>query len=115
MFRDASRIAQILAASGDSPEHHAAVQEAMASFDQAATLRLCEVELDRLAEGLRAEVNAAYGALRERDSKSIIASAHALHEAASLQDIPAAGARAALGPSTCPCTLPRPRAAYRVW
>jgi uncharacterized membrane protein YccC len=40
MFRDASRIAQILAAGGDAPEHHAAVQEAMASFDQAATLRL---------------------------------------------------------------------------
>lgn len=114
MFRDASRITQILAASGDSPEHRTVVQEAMASFDQAATLRLCEVELDRLAEGLRAEVNAAYGALRERDSKSIIASAHALHEAASLQDIPAAGAGAALVLASVVFTLPRPGAEFAV-
>ncbi len=114
MFRDASRITQILAASGDPPEHHAAVQEAMASFDQAATLRLCEVELDRLAEGLRAEVSAAYGALRVRDSESIIASAHALHEAASLQDIPAAGASAALVLASVVFTLPRPDAEFAV-
>ncbi len=112
MFRDASRIAQILAASGDSPEHHTAVQEAMASFDQAATLRLCEVEMDGLAEGLRMEVSAAYGALRERDSKSIIASAHALHEAASLQDIPAAGATAALVLASVVFTLSRPGAEF---
>jgi uncharacterized membrane protein YccC len=107
MFRDASRIAQILAASSDSPEHQAAVQEAMASFDQAAALRLCEVEMDRLAEGLRMEVSAVYGALRERDSKSIIASAHALHEAASLQGIPAAGASAALVLASVVFALPR--------
>ena len=112
MFRDASRIAQILAASGDSQEHHAAVQEAMASFDQAATLRLCEAEMDRLAGGLRTEVSAAYGALRERDSKSIIASAHALHESASLQDIPAAGASAALVLASVVFTLPRPGAEF---
>ena len=112
MFRDASRIAQLLAASGDSPEHHAAAQEAMASFDQAATLRLCEVEMDRLADGLRMEVGAAYGALRERDSKSIIASAHALHEAASLQGIPAAGATAALVLASVVFTLPHPGAEF---
>jgi uncharacterized membrane protein YccC len=113
MFRDASRIAQILVAGGDAPEHHAAVQEAMASFDQAATLRLCEHELDRLAEGpLRTEVSAAYEALRERGSKSIIASAHALHEAASLQDIPVAGASSALVLASVVFTLPRPGAEF---
>jgi uncharacterized membrane protein YccC len=112
MFRDASRIAQILAASGDSQKHHAAVQEAMASFDQAATLRLCEAEMDRLAGGLRTEISAAYGALRERDSKSIIASAHALHEAASLEGIPAAGASAALVLASVVFTPPRPDAEF---
>jgi uncharacterized membrane protein YccC len=108
MFRDAGRIAQILAASGDSPEQRAAVEEAMASFEQAATLRFCEVELDRLAKGpLQTEVRSAYEALGERDSKSIIASAHALHEAASLQEIPATGASAALVLASVVFTLPR--------
>jgi hypothetical protein len=68
--------------------------------------------MDRLAEGLRMEVSAAYGALRKRDSKSIIASAHALHEAASLQGIPATGASAALVLASVVFTLPHPGAEF---
>jgi hypothetical protein len=98
MFRDAGRIAKMLAASDDTtPQKLAAVEEAMACFDQAGTLRLCHVELDRLAMGpLRTEVNAAYAALVQRDARSILAAAYALREATSFRSPPVIGASAAL-------------------
>jgi uncharacterized membrane protein YccC len=97
MFRDAGRVAQLLAAGSDVPQHRPAMEEAMAIFDQAATLRLCEVELDRLAQGpLRTEVGAAYTSLVKRDPGAIVASAHALSEAASIRDVSVADASAAL-------------------
>ena len=97
MFRDASRIAQMLAAGGDAPRHRAAMEEVMANFDQAATLRLSGAGLDELANGsLRALVDTAYRALIERDARSILASAHALREAASPHDPSVAAASAAL-------------------
>ena len=88
MFRDADRIARILAADGNAPEHRATMQEVMAHFDRAAVLRLCDAELDRLARGpLRTEAGAAYTSLVKRDPDAIVASAHALNEAASIRDI----------------------------
>jgi uncharacterized membrane protein YccC len=97
MFRDAGRIAKMLAASDDTPQNLAAMEEAIAYFDQAATLRLCHVELDRLAMGpLHTEVNAAYAALVQRDARSILAAAHALREATSFRNPPVIGASAAL-------------------
>jgi hypothetical protein len=83
MFRDAGRVALVFAAGEDSPEHRAAIGEAMANFDQAASLRFCDAELRRLADNsIRAQVGSAYRALRERDATSILTSAHALHQAA---------------------------------
>ncbi|MGY3586679.1 putative membrane protein YccC [Bradyrhizobium sp. USDA 4341] len=97
MFRDSGRVAQILAAGGNTPQHRSAMEEAMAIFDQAATLRLCEVELDRLAQSpLRTEVGTAYTSLVKRDPGAIVASAHALNEVASIRDVSVAGASAAL-------------------
>lgn len=108
MFRDAGRVAQILAAGSHVPQHRPAMEEAMAIFDQAATLRLCEVELDRLAQGpLRTEVGAAYTSLVKRDPDAIVASAHALNEAASIRDISVAGANAALVLASVTLTSPR--------
>jgi hypothetical protein len=96
MFRDASRISEILAA-GNTPEHQAAVEEAIASFDQAVALRLCKAELEKLTQGpLETEVGAAYAALAERDPDATLAKAHALREAAFLRGISATGASAAL-------------------
>ena len=113
MFRDAGRVAQILAAGGDVPQHRPAMEEAMAVFDQAATLRLCEVELDRLAQGpLRTEVVAAYTSLVKRDPGAIVASVHALNEAASIRDISVAGASAALVLASVTFASPRPGAEF---
>jgi hypothetical protein len=113
MFRDAGRVAQILAVDGNVPEHRPAMEEAMAIFDQAATLRLCEVELDRLAEGpLGTEVGAAYTSLVKRDPEAIVASAHALNEAASIRDISVAGASAALVRASVTFASPRPGAEF---
>jgi hypothetical protein len=113
MFRDAGRVAQILAVDGNVPQNRPAMEEAMAIFDQAATLRLCEVELDRLAEGpLQTEVGAAYTSLVKRDPGAIVASAHALNEAASIRDISAAGASAALVLASVTFASPRPGAEF---
>jgi hypothetical protein len=108
MFRDAGRIAEILVAGGSTPEYHAAVEEAMAGFDQAAALRLGQLELERLMQGpLRTEVRAAYAAIGERDPASMIAAAHALREAASRRDVSVAGASAALVLASVAFTPPR--------
>jgi hypothetical protein len=113
MFRDSDRIARILAADGNAPEHRATVEEVMTNFDRAAVLRLCEVELDRLAQGsLRTEVDAAYTSLVKRDPGAIAASAHALNEAASIRDISVAGASAALVLASVTFASPRPGAEF---
>jgi hypothetical protein len=97
MFRDSGRIAQVLAADGNAPEHRATMEEVMANFDRAAVLRLCDAELDCLANGpLRTHVGAAYSALAARDVRSMIASAHALHRAQSVGGASATAASAAL-------------------
>ncbi|MGY3496356.1 FUSC family protein [Bradyrhizobium sp. USDA 4502] len=97
VFRDASRIAQILGSGDNGSVHQAAVNEAMGGFDKAAALRLCEVELDGLPPGqLSAEVAAAYAALATRHPDAMIASASALREAGSLRNTSVAGASAAL-------------------
>lgn len=93
MFRDSGRIARFLAASGNAPELCATVEEVMAIFDRAAIIRLCDAELDCLTNGpLRAHVRAAYGALAARDARSMITSAHALHQAQSVREVSAASA-----------------------
>jgi hypothetical protein len=96
MFRDSGRIARILAADG-APEHRATMEEVMANFDRAAVLRICDAELNFPVNGpLRTHVEAAYRALAARDARSMIASAHALHQAQSAGEVSATAAGAAL-------------------
>jgi uncharacterized membrane protein YccC len=97
MFRDSGRIARILAADGNAPEHRAIMEDVMANFDRAAVLRLCDAELNRLVNGpLRTHADAAYRGLAARDARSMIASAHALHQAQSVGGVSAIVASAAL-------------------
>jgi uncharacterized membrane protein YccC len=97
MFRDSSRVAQILVAGGNAPEYRGTMKEIMAIFDRAAILRLCDAELNRLANGpLRTHVGAAYSALAARDAESMIVSAQALYKAQPPGDVSAAAASAAL-------------------
>jgi uncharacterized membrane protein YccC len=106
MFRDAGRVARILAAEGNAPENRATMEEVMANFDRAAVLRLCDTELNCLADGpLRTRVGAAYNALAARDARSMIASAHALHQAQSVGGVSATAASAALVLASAAFTL----------
>jgi Fusaric acid resistance protein family len=106
MFRDSGRVARFLAADGTAREHCATVKEVMANFDRAAILRLCDAELDCLANGpLRTHVGVAYGALAARDARSMITSAHALLQAQSVREISATAASAALVLASAAFTL----------
>ncbi len=97
MFRDAGRVALIVAASGTVPSKDPALDEAMRCFDQAATLRVCGAELDRLADGrLTDAARAAQISLAQRDATTMLAAAKALRETASPRDERAASACAAL-------------------
>jgi len=97
LFRDASRVAQILNAGDNGAAHLVSVYEAMASFDKAAALRFCEVELDLLTPGpLESEVATAYAAIAAKHPSSMVASAAALRQAASVSSISVAGASATL-------------------
>ena len=112
MFRDAGRVALIVAASGTDPSKDPALDEAMRCFDQAATLRLCGAELDMLASGWLADAAcAARTSLAQRDSSAILASAETLHESASPRDEHAASACAALVLASVMFSPPRPAAA----
>jgi hypothetical protein len=69
----------------------------MAQFDQAALLRLCAAELDRLGGSpLQAQAGTAYAALIRRDAGSMLASARVLSEAGTSRDPAASAASAAL-------------------
>ena len=114
MFRDAGRVAMILTAEGDAPQYPAAMAEAMANFDQAAILRLRSAKLKRLTEGsLRTQANAAYSALIQRDPRSVLASAQALHGAASSPDASVEAASAALAAASAAFTSKNPDAVER--
>jgi uncharacterized membrane protein YccC len=96
-FRDATRIVQILAASGTSASHHVTVDHTMACFDRTVALWHCIAELDRLAHGpLAAAVRSARAALALRDGDQILGAAGALHEAAAQHHVGADSACAAL-------------------
>jgi uncharacterized membrane protein YccC len=97
MFRDSGRIARLLSVDSNAREYRGTVEEVMAIFDRAATLRLCEAELDYLENGpLRIQVDAARGALEARDARSMLSSAHALHQAQSAGGVSATSASAVL-------------------
>lgn len=108
MFRDASRISQILAVSDNWPGKAA---QALASFEMATALRLCEVELNQMVRGpLGNEARAACAALAARDFRSVMASAHALKEAAAFRDMSVDGANAGLSLAVAAFGALRPRA-----
>jgi uncharacterized membrane protein YccC len=80
MFRDATRIGQIL---GAGPQQCAVLDGALSCFDQAAAIRLCEAGLARLAGSpLSALAEAARRALSARDGRRIRDAAHDLRNAA---------------------------------
>jgi uncharacterized membrane protein YccC len=80
MFRDATRIGQIL---GAGPQHRAALEGALSCFDQAAAIRLCDAGLARLAASpLSALAEAARRALSARDARRIRDAARDLRNAA---------------------------------
>jgi hypothetical protein len=82
MFRDAVRVGHIAAAGGTDLQHRSAVREALSNFAQAATIRLCDAKLTRLADGPLASLAAeARTALVDRDAQRIRASARSLRQA----------------------------------
>jgi uncharacterized membrane protein YccC len=87
-FRDATRIEQILTASGVSPSNDHVVDKVMRCFDQAAILRQCNAELDRFGAGPLANAAiAARTALAQRDGNEMVSAAKALREAAAQHDV----------------------------
>jgi len=80
MFRDATRIGQIL---GAGPQDRAVLDGALSCFDQAAAIRLCDAGLARLAASpLSALAEAARRALSARDVRRIRDAARDLRNAA---------------------------------
>jgi uncharacterized membrane protein YccC len=83
MFRDAVRIRQIAGEGAPNPQDRAILQEAVAVFDQAAVIRLCESSLARLTGGpLAVPADQARKALATRDGQAIRRAALALHDTA---------------------------------
>ncbi|MBB4370472.1 putative membrane protein YccC [Bradyrhizobium sp. cir1] len=96
-FRDAARIEQILTANGALPLDGQITAKAMRCFDQAEALRRCRAELDRLRQGpLAGAAQDARGALAQRNSGAILASAEALRQAAARSNLSANSAIAML-------------------
>jgi uncharacterized membrane protein YccC len=97
MFRDAVRIGQIVAAGGTAPQHRAALEQTLACFDQAATVRLCGARLARLADvPLAPLVGEARTALVERDARRVRRAADRLRDARPAGDASVAAAGGAL-------------------
>jgi uncharacterized membrane protein YccC len=96
-FHDATRIEQIVTASGASLSYGQVVDEAMDCFDRAASLRQGYAELDRLATGpLAGAAYTARRALAQRDRSVILTAAEALRKAAAQHGLTADSASAAL-------------------
>ena len=96
-FRDATRIERIVTSSNASPLHGHVVDEAMYCFDQAATLRRCNAELDRLETGpLAGAALAARRALVQRDRHVMLTAAEALRKNAAQRGLTTDSACAAL-------------------
>ena len=93
-FRDALRVGQIVGLASSNPE---ALDQAMRSFDQAAALRRCNEELDRLDNTVLAEfAREARLALLRRDPGLLMNEAHRLRVAAAGYDLPVPQVGAAL-------------------
>jgi uncharacterized membrane protein YccC len=96
-FHDATRIERIVTASGASPSYDQIIDEAVCSFDRAATLRQGHAELDRLATGpLAGAAYTARRALAQRDKSAVLTTAEALRKAAAQHGLTADSACAAL-------------------
>jgi uncharacterized membrane protein YccC len=83
MFRDAARIGQLAGAGAPGPQHQVVLGEALALFDQAAMIRLCDASLRGWTGGpLASLTDQARRALVRRDIQSIRRAASAIQEAA---------------------------------
>ena len=81
MFRDAVRIGQIAGQGISNPQDRAVLEEALAAFDQAAVIRLCEASLARLTDGAPGgAADQARKALAARDVPAIRRAALASHD-----------------------------------
>jgi len=93
-FRDALRVGQIAGLAGGDP---GPLNEAMRSFDQATALRRCVDELNsREARPFAEAVQAARGALWQRDPAAMLEAATAFRAGASARNVPPPSACAAL-------------------
>jgi hypothetical protein len=94
MFRAALRVGQIAGLAGGNSS---ALDEAMRSFDQAAALRRCSDEVDRLENGALAEAAVwARHALLRRDAGLLVDATYRLLAAAEVDGVPPPPACAAL-------------------
>jgi uncharacterized membrane protein YccC len=94
VFHAALRVGQIVGLAAANP---AALEEAMRSFDQAAALRRCGEEVERLDTGSLAEAAGwARHALFRRDAGLLIDAAHRVYAAAEADGLPPPAAGAAL-------------------
>jgi hypothetical protein len=83
MFRDAVRIRQIAGEGILNAQDRGVLEEALAVFDQAGVIRLCEASLAQLTDGpLAGPANQALKALATRDVLAIRRAAVALHDTA---------------------------------
>jgi hypothetical protein len=98
LFRDATRIEQIVAASGGAGSLQVgAINEAMRSFDLAAAVRRSRAELQRLTSGPLADpALTAQAALAARDGRAILQAAETLRNMAATLGINAKAACAGL-------------------
>jgi uncharacterized membrane protein YccC len=79
MFRDASRIGQILSAGGTDPHNVEAVEEALSYFDQSSIIRFCDDKLKMLVNGPLAELaEEVRVALSKREPRSLRNASQAL-------------------------------------
>lgn len=108
LFRDASRVEQIVAAGGAAGPTDVAIDEALRSFDRAAAVRQCRAELQCLTTGPLVEAaGIALAAVATRNADTILRAAATLREAAIQQHIDAIPACGALVLAAC-AFLPPP-------
>jgi hypothetical protein len=97
LFRDATRIEQIVTASGPASPQMGAIDEALRSFDRAAAVRRSRADLAKLMSGPLVETaTIARAALAARDSHAILRAAEELRIAATALGVNAAAACAGL-------------------
>lgn len=96
-FRDATRIAQMVAAGATAPQNIRSLEEAMVGFDRRAAFRMCASALNDASLAMPAELmRAARSALDRGDQHALLDLAQDLHRNARANDAHVTAARGAL-------------------